>query len=256
MTERTFVSQTAGPVVFGLELPMGSVHVQVLDSIKAATVVLRTEDSSGPAAEAIHQARAGQDGQAMSVEVPRLPDNTVMQSVHGNRVTQSATTVHGNVTGITIINGRIIAGGSTTPAVSPIVARVFLPAGSCLAVVSQSASTRVHGEVERMEFRSVSGDLDVSAARRLNATTTSGDLLIGRLVEQLTARTVSGDITIDRYAGTEADLTTTSGDVRVYATATASGTLRATTVSGDVKVSGAHDVRVQARSVSGRVRTH
>jgi hypothetical protein len=257
MTERTFVSSSTGPVVLGLALPMGSVHVQVIDSLTSARVTLRTADTSGPAADAVNAARITENGQAVAVEVPEIPGNVMMQSVRGNRVTQSMGTVYGSVTGVTIVNGRVISGGgaSAMTTISPIEAVVALPANSSLAVVSTSADAVVDGEVDRMEFRSTSGDLQVDGARTVNASTTSGDVTVWRVAEQMVARSVSGDIAVDLYSGSKAELNTTSGDVKVHATLKASGVLRANTVSGDVTVSGGRDLRVSAHSVSGDVRT-
>ncbi|MFD9631693.1 DUF4097 family beta strand repeat-containing protein [Streptomyces violascens] len=256
MTERTFVSTSAGPVVLGLELPMGSVHVQVLDSLTHARVTLRTADTSGPAADAVNAARITEHGQTIAVEVPEIRGNAMMQSVQGNRITQNMGTVYGSVTGVTIVNGRVVTGGShTVTRVSAIEARVSLPANSSLAIVSQSADAVVDGEVDRMEFRSTSGDLQVDGARTVTASTTSGDLTVWRVAEQIAARSVSGDIAVDLYSGSNADLTTTSGDVNVHATLKASGTVRANSISGDVAVSGGRDLHVSARSVSGDVRT-
>ncbi|MGR8009641.1 DUF4097 family beta strand repeat-containing protein [Streptomyces hypolithicus] len=257
MTERTFVSSSTGPVVLGLDLPMGSVHVQVLDSLTHARVTLRTADNSGPAADAVNAARITEHGQAVAVEVPEIPGNVMMQSVRGNRITQSMGTVYGSVTGITIVNGRVITGGGTDTmtTISPIEAVVSLPANSSLAVVSSSADAVVNGEVDRMEFRSTSGDLQVDGVRTVNASTTSGDLTVWRVAEQMVARSVSGDIAVDLYSGSDAELDTTSGDVNVHATLKASGAVRAKSVSGDVTVSGGRGLRVSARSVSGDVRT-
>ncbi|MFD7163116.1 DUF4097 family beta strand repeat-containing protein [Streptomyces violascens] len=255
MTERTFVSTSTGPVVLGLELPMGSVHVQVLDSLTHARVTLRTADTSGPAADVVNAARITENGQTIAVGVPEIRGNVMMQSVRGNRITQSMGTVYGSVTGVTIVNGRVVTGGSDTMTrVSAIEARVSLPANSSLAVVSQSADAVVDGEVDRMEFRSTSGDLQVDGARAVTASTTSGDLTVWRVAEQIAARSVSGDIAVDLYSGSSAELSTTSGDVNVHATLRASGTVRANSVSGDVSVSGGRDLHVSARSVSGDVR--
>ncbi|MEV4873714.1 DUF4097 family beta strand repeat-containing protein [Streptomyces syringium] len=257
MTERTFFSQSAGPVVLGLGLPMGSVTVQVLDSITTARVELRTADPSGPAADAVSRARGSQDGQAFAVEVPEIPSHVITQSFRGNRVTQSMHTVYGSVTGITIVNGRIINGGSadTMTTVSPIEARVILPVGSSLAVVSQSADTVVHGDLDRMEFRSVSGGMRADGVRSLTASTTSGDILTGRVAERITARSVSGSLAVNVYSGCAAELDTTSGNVSVRATSAAYGAVRANSVSGDVDISAGSHLRVSAHSVSGRVCT-
>ena len=43
MTERIFTSQTAGPIVLGVDLPMGTVRVQVLDSLTTAQSVAYRE---------------------------------------------------------------------------------------------------------------------------------------------------------------------------------------------------------------------
>ncbi|MEU9498737.1 DUF4097 family beta strand repeat-containing protein [Streptomyces sp. NPDC048196] len=257
MTKRPFTSQSTGPVVLGLDLPMGSIHVQVIDSITNASVVLRTDDESGPAADAINRARSSESGQTMAVEVPEIPGDVMMQSIRGNHVVQSMGTVYGSVTGMTIVNGRVMAGGGTATMtrVSPIQAIVSLPAGSSLAVVSQSSDARVHGDLERMEFRSISGDLTIDGARQLKASSTSGDLIVGRVYDRLSARSVSGDISVDTYSGSDAELTSTSGDIAVLATSRASGVMSANTVSGDIHFSGNRAVRVSAHSVSGRVRT-
>ncbi|MEU9661465.1 DUF4097 family beta strand repeat-containing protein [Streptomyces chartreusis] len=255
MTERVFVSETSGPIVLGLSLPAGSVRVQVLDSLTAARVVLHTDDANGPAADAVNRARSTQNGQAFGIEVPEMPGNVMVQSRRGNRIVQNFGTVHGSVTGMTIINGRVVSGGmNTMQTVSPIEATVCLPPHSSLAVVSQSADAEVFGYVDRIEFRSVSGDLDADGVRELRANTTSGDIHAGRVTEQITAQSVSGDIDIDLYDGHAATLTSTSGDIEVQATNGASGHVSANSVSGDVRLSGARHLSVSANTVSGRVR--
>ncbi|MGW0914597.1 DUF4097 family beta strand repeat-containing protein [Streptomyces sp. NPDC002784] len=255
MTERVFVSETSGPIVLGISLPVGSIRVQVLDSLTAARVVLRTDDATGPAADAVNRARSTQNGQAFGIEVPEMPDNVMVQSRRGNRIVQNVGTVYGSVTGMTIINGRVVSGGmSGMQTVRPIEATVCLPPHSSLAVVSQSADAEVFGYVDRMEFRSVSGDLDADGVRELRANTTSGDIHAGRVTDQITAQSVSGDIDIDLYDGHAATLGTTSGDIEVQATNGASGHVSANSVSGDVRLSGARHLSVSANTVSGRVR--
>ncbi|MEU8547808.1 DUF4097 family beta strand repeat-containing protein [Streptomyces roseoverticillatus] len=256
MTERTFTPETTGPVVLGLDLPMGVIDVQVFESVTTAGVVLVTDDESGPAADAVTRARSSQNGQAMTVEVPEIGSNVITQTVQGGRIVQNMGVVHGTVVGAVIIGGRVVSGGGTgMVTVSPIRARVTLPAGSSLGIVSQSSDARVYGDVEQVEFRSISGDLHVQAVRHLNASTTSGDVMVGRAANRLTAHSVSGDITVERYHGVGADLSTTSGDISVMALGQASGALRAHSVSGDVTVAGAGALQLSARSVSGRVRT-
>lgn len=255
MTERVFELPNSGPAVVGLDLPIGSVTAQVSASTTVVRVWLRTEDESGPAADAVRAARSRQDGQTLAVEVPDLPANVVTQGVRGGRVMQNATVIGGNVTGMVIVNGRVITNDAFTTTVSPIEARVLLPAGSSLAVVSQSADMSVSGPLERAEFRSVSGDCRLDAVRELTASTTSGDIVAGPVLGSMTARSISGDIVADAYGGHHADLTTTSGDVDVFASGTSTGRLRANTVSGDIRINGGRHLDLSTRSVSGTVRT-
>lgn len=254
MTERTFVSRSNGPVVLGLSLPVGSVRVQVTDTLPTARVVLSTEDTTGPAADAVNRARSQQDGQAFGIEVPEMPDNVMVQNARGNTVFQNVGTVYGSVTGMTIVNGRVITGGHNVPRVSAIVATVYLPAGSSLAIVSMASDAVVAGFLDRMEFRSTSGDLDVDSVRDLVASTISGDIDARCVTRQISARSVSGDINVSVYNGRSAELNSTSGDVTVHATNAASGTVRANTVSGDIRIPGSRHLNVSAHSVSGRTR--
>lgn len=128
-----------------------------------------------------------------------MPGNVMTQSRRGNRIVQNFGTVYGSVTGMTVVNGRVISGGmDTMQTVSPIEATVCVPPRSSLAVVSQAADAAVYGDVERIEFRSISGDLYADGARDLRANTTSGDIRAGRVTEQITAQSVSGDIQVAR----------------------------------------------------------
>ncbi|MFE6689727.1 DUF4097 family beta strand repeat-containing protein [Streptomyces sp. NPDC057743] len=256
MTERFFFSTTAGPVVLGVDLPMGSVQVQVDATAKCASVMLRTDDTTGKAVDAINRAHLGQVGQAITVQVPELPGNVMTQTIRGNQIIQTAGTVYGSMTGVTIVNGQIITGGnSTMETVSPIEAVVTLPPGSSLAVVSTSAGAFISGPIEELEFRSVSGALDADRVRRLTAKTTSGAILADRVTERVNARSVSGRIDIDMYYGHDAQLNATSGAVTLHATEDATGTVSARSVSGSVRITGGPHVRKDAHSVSGRVLT-
>ncbi|MFE0131204.1 DUF4097 family beta strand repeat-containing protein [Streptomyces sp. NPDC059037] len=255
MPKRTFVSPSAGPIVLGLSLPVGRVYVDVSEGHPHARVVLHTEDNTGPAADAVSRARSEQSGQVLGIEVPEMPGNVMVQSVSGSRVTQTVGTVHGSVTGVTIVNGRVVTGSSSgMQTVSPIQATVYLPAGSSLGLSTTSADTVVWGDIDRMELRSVSGDLDACDVRDLTVNSTSGDIRVNRVTEQITVRSVSGDIEVGRYDGRQAQLSATSGDIRVQATAAAFGHLSAHSVSGDVQIAGARHLSVSADSVSGRVR--
>ncbi|MFF4030346.1 DUF4097 family beta strand repeat-containing protein [Streptomyces sviceus] len=253
MTERTFDSATSGPIVLGLSLPVGSVRVQVVESLISARVVLRTADSTGPAADAVNRARSEQNGQVFGIEVPEMPNGVI---VRGNRGTVMQSVGNMSIVGGTLrINGRVVSGGmGNMPTVSPIEAVVSLPAGSSFGLAGTSADAEVFGYVDRMEFRSVSGDLDADGVRQLTANTTSGDINVGRVADQVTAHSVSGDIEVRLYDGSAATLNTTSGDIEMQATGAASGHVSAHSISGNVRLSGARHLSVSANSVSGRVR--
>ncbi|WP_274916535.1 DUF4097 family beta strand repeat-containing protein [Streptomyces sp. WZ-12] len=253
MTERSYTSQTAGPVVLGVDLPTGSVRVQVDDAAKYATVALRTDDSSGKAVDALNKAHFGQVGQALTVQVPELPGTVMTQTARGSQVVQSFGTVYGTVTGMTIVNGQIITGGTTLETVSPTEAVVTLPPGSSLAVVTTSADTLISGYVEEMEFRSISGVLDADGVRRLTADTTSGYIAAGRITETANARSISGHIDLGLYDGHDARLDTTSGAITLHATKSASGTITARSVSGAIDITGGPNVHKDTHTVTGRL---
>lgn len=260
MTERTFAMDSTGPAVLDLELPVGAIEVQVLDSATSASVVLRTEDESGPAADAVRDARSSEDGQTLRVRVPEVHGSVIMQSVAGGRVIHNTGVISigsGNVTSMVVVNGRVISGGVTNvPTVSGVTARVVLPRGSSLEVRSKSADLHAVGSLNSAAFTSISGGAHFDAVRELHASTTSGDVSADGITTRATVRSVSGDIDLYRYSGGSADLTSTSGDVTVAATGSASGALRANTVSGDIRVRDGRHLDVRTRSVSGAVRTH
>lgn len=73
MTERVFLSETSGPIVLGISLPVGSVRIQVIDNLTTARVVLRTDDTTGPAADAVNGAVAGRTGRRSASRCRRCP---------------------------------------------------------------------------------------------------------------------------------------------------------------------------------------
>ncbi|OEV31518.1 hypothetical protein AN219_04590 [Streptomyces nanshensis] len=252
MTERTFALTSTGPAMLDLELPIGAIEVQVLDSVTTASVVLRTEDESGPTADAVRDARSSEDGRTLRVTVPEIHGSVITQNAAGGVIHAGS----GNVTSMVVVNGRVISGNVTTiPTVSGITARIVLPLGSSLSVFSKSADLHAVGYLNSLAFTSISGDARLDAVRDLYTSTTSGDVNVGSITTSAIVRSVSGDIDVLSYSGESADLTTTSGDVTVAATSTASGALRANTVSGDVNVRGGRHLDLHTRSVSGAVRT-
>jgi DUF4097 and DUF4098 domain-containing protein YvlB len=102
----------------------------------------------------------------------------------------------------------------------------------------------------RVKAETVSGDLRVTGTRaEVEASTTSGDVVIADGGGRTTVGTVSGDVTV---TGLEGDLVvkTTSGDVEVRR---ASGEVRVGTVSGEVALREVTSRTVTARTTSGDV---
>ncbi|MFC6083710.1 DUF4097 family beta strand repeat-containing protein [Sphaerisporangium aureirubrum] len=269
---RALSAPMPGPVVLDLTMSHGQITVQVTDADSAAITL------TGPA-EALDDATLSAEARVVAVNVP-TPDQPGMTIVTGNG---GRTVIAGNinsgviVTGGTmhisgsVISGRAVSGMNVTPGVR---AEVRLPRGSALRVRSKSAAVSVRGELEWVDHASVSGDLDMDGCGKLTARTTSGDIRadypdhatvqtvsgdirLGR-TETVTASTTSGDIHIEDFGGT-GQLTTVSGDITAYATD--AGHLTASATSGDITVKAPAELAtsgaltVDARSISGDVRT-
>ncbi|QKV93891.1 DUF4097 family beta strand repeat protein [Streptomyces sp. NA02950] len=256
MVEHAFNADSAGSVVLNLTLPLGRATVTVDRELERARVILRTEDTTGPGADAVRRATIQHSGRQMSVQVPEIP-GAVMMSSGGPRVTQTVGTIgFGNVvTGLTFVNGQLVTAGTSMPTIRPIEAIVMLPAQSSLSVVTTAADTTVRGKLARLTVHSVSGDVTAMTAHVLEAHTTSGDIEAETVTGELLARSVSGDVRVLSYRGDTANATTTSGDIRLTATPEATGFITASSVSGDVQVTGARHLNPRARSVSGDVLT-
>ena len=252
-TTRTITADQPGTLTLDLALlTAGVITVTAEDDRERAEVVLTTADDEGTAADAINAATVHQDRAHLTVRLPDLgADNvnsTVIQTGGSVSVIQTAGVVRGNVTGLSItgsgdvfVNGRRIdvTGGAGTVHVStgsgPIRIEARVPLGSSLAARTQSADVITHGVLHAVTARTMSGDVQLDT------------------VHDFTAKTMSGDVIVDRLTG-DGQAKTMSGTVRVDAPATGAipATLSASSMSGDVRTSGA--IQVSARSMSGRVR--
>ncbi|MGW1976672.1 DUF4097 family beta strand repeat-containing protein [Streptomyces sp. NPDC001889] len=227
MQDRIIQSSSPGAVVLGLGLPAGSVHARIDHHITTARITLRTAGPGGAAA--INAARIRQDGPVLSVEIPSREGP--QDSIHTTHTAMNFTTGSGSPDGGHAF--RLSAGA--LPGESRIRAEVDLPPGSSLGMVSVSSDAFVNGRLERVEFRSVSGSLSVGDARHLEAVTTSGS------------------ITVTRYGGGHFSARTVSGSVDVRVSPPATGTLHASSVSGDIRVDNSRRLHTIASSVTGRV---
>ncbi|MEV7023240.1 DUF4097 family beta strand repeat-containing protein [Kitasatospora sp. NPDC093558] len=257
-TVRTFRATHANKLA--LHLPTGTVRVSVDPAASAISVLLSTADDRGPAADAVNTARMWED-HTLTIDVPETAGNITAVGGRGTTVIQSFGTVTGSVTGVTIVNGRVITGGAVTvdrhPGTSPVTATVILPPSALgMAFKTISADLTTTGHIAVLTVSSTSGDVDVESVNALSVTTVSGNVTAGRIGTDAEIRTTSGDVRIDVHEGHAADVRTVSGDVRLAAGTRATGRLGVRTVSGDIRLHNTAGLDVTARTVSGLKRQY
>ncbi|MEV7968277.1 DUF4097 family beta strand repeat-containing protein [Sphaerisporangium sp. NPDC088356] len=274
---RTLSAPMPGPVVLDMTMPHGQITVQVTD-IDRAEITL-TGPADGPYREALAAATLTAEARVVTVNVPTTgqPGMTIVTGNGGRTIVTN--NLNGGIIisggsmhfSGSVISGHPVSGMHITPGVR---AEVRLPRGSALRIRTKSATVTARGELEWVDHSSVSGDLEMDGCRKLTARTTSGDIRadypdhatvqtvsgdirLGR-TETVTASTTSGDIRIEDFGGS-GRLTTVSGDITAYATD--AGHLAASATSGDITVNAPAELAasgaltVNARSISGDVRT-
>ncbi|HET9144057.1 DUF4097 family beta strand repeat-containing protein [Actinophytocola sp.] len=272
MTEekRTRVLEHVGAVNLHIDVTTGSIEVRA--SRAEGDVAQVTLEPVFPGDEValalIERAEIHMSGSNVRVIVPAPPGsgrrvvygshNVVVGNVIGNVV--SVGDVYGGI--FVGGNGEVrigSVGGGTVHMGTPGQVRVtaMVPSDSHVTgkTVAGDMSVSTDGEAEFAEvtFTSKNGDLRAVGARRVNAHTVAGDITASG-ARWMQANSVSGDISAESLAG-ELNARSVSGDIEVYAVA--DGSVTASTVSGDVRVtrSSGVNVSVNAGSVSGRVRT-
>lgn len=265
MTTRTFTTEMTGPIVLAASLLGigGRITVEASKTCTRATVTLRTKDETGPAAEAVRSGDLGQEGGMLVARVSGESQETdgITQTIviGGGRtpITQTSTVVSGNVvTGMTIVNGRVISGGNTIKPqpVAPVEIHAVVPAGSSVSAQSDSAALHTSGVLAQVTADTQSGNVEVYQADVLRARTMSGRVEIGRVADT-DVSTMSGRINVSGVFGT-AKLHTMSGSIS--ALGMAGGRIDADTMSGRIDITATsraieQGLRVHARSMSGRV---
>ncbi|GAA1255011.1 hypothetical protein GCM10009677_01010 [Sphaerisporangium rubeum] len=277
ISTRTLSAPMPGPVVFDLTMPHGQISVNVCGTDRAEITLTGPVD--GPGNTALTGATLAAEARVVTVNVPTLdqPGVTIVTGNGGRTIVANnincGVIVSGGSVHISgsVINGQPISGMNVTPGVR---AEIRLPHGSALRIRTKSAPVTARGELEWVDFASVSGDLDVGGCGKLTARTTSGDVR-AECPDQATVRTVSGDVRLGRTEtvtasttsgdihiadfGGSGRLTSVSGDITAYATD--AGHLTASATSGDITVNAPAELAasgalsVDARSVSGDVRT-
>ncbi len=267
MTERTIPVDAIGPIALDLTMNAGSIRVVVDPALKQARVVLKTEAASGPSADAIRDTAVSLTGQNLRVRVPdaaggmsgsttfRMDGSTMTFSGgSGVQIVGGNVYVSGSGGGKVFINGReVTATGPAGDVVTPITAEVHLPARSVALISTHSADTVVTGTLARLEYDGTSGSLVADRVGDLDVTATSGSVIVNEVTGPLDANLTSGNLGIGAYSGHAARLNLTSGNVRMAATAQATGRLMVSATSGCARITGASHLNVRRRVTSGYV---
>ena len=130
-------------------------------------------------------------------------------------------------------------------------------------ITSASGEIRLERVDGDLDARSASGDVTVGrVGGDAKVHSASGDLRLGAVGGQLSARSASGDVVVDGFAGSRAEVKTTSGDVRLALSPGMGFDLDVWTMSGSVRTDfpvdadNGEDVdagQVRVRAVSGDV---
>ncbi|MFE9497579.1 DUF4097 family beta strand repeat-containing protein [Streptomyces collinus] len=267
MAERIIPVDVVGPIALDLSMSTGSIRVVVDSVLKQARVVLTTEAASGPSADAIRNTTVSMNGQNLRVRVPDVTGgmsgittlsrggyNMTFSGGNGVQIINGNVHITGHGGGKVFVNGReVTATGPAGDAVTPISAVVHLPARSVVAISTHSANTAITGTLARLEYDGTSGALTAERVGDLEATVTSGSVIVGEVSGPLDINLTSGNVNIGTYSGHDARLNLTSGSVRMAATARATGRLSVNATSGSVRVTGAAHLNVRRRVTSGHV---
>lgn len=109
---------------------------------------------------------------------------------------------------------------------------ITTPAGSDLKIAVASADVSVGVDVDRVDLKSASGDIEIRQVGTMVAKTASGDVRIEEVKRSLRFTSASGDIEVDRAAGSVV-VSTASGDIVIE---DCEATLEVNSASGDTRV--------------------
>jgi hypothetical protein len=134
---------------------------------------------------------------------------------------------------------------------------VEVPRRADVSIETASADVDASGLAGNTRVRTASGDIELTnLSGNLELDAVSGEVDV-RADGPLTVRcrTISGDCTLRAPQLGRAVVETTSGDVRLDALLAGSGPFEIQTVSGDVTIVGRTGIRVEARTVTGDLRS-
>ncbi|MFF9854247.1 DUF4097 family beta strand repeat-containing protein [Streptomyces litmocidini] len=261
--EQTRHQEPAGrPYLADIASPSGTIKVTVDPAVSAPTATVRTDDTTGPSADATARATVRLDGDRLIVRVPDIEGTGGITQVirSGGRTTvyQSFGTVTGSVTGMRIDgNGTMYIGeASGTVASSPIEVLVTLPAGSGVKVDSHDAHLHVTGPLAALRVASHNGNVTAGVVSQVKIRGFNGTYAFDAVQGSLDIDSHNGHTTIGTYSGSDARLSTHNGSVNLAASPQARGRITARTHNGSITlrgVRGRQDFDVRTNTSRGSV---
>ncbi|MGW2050797.1 hypothetical protein ACWCPF_37335 [Streptomyces sp. NPDC001858] len=250
------------PYLADVTCPSGTVKVTVDPTATAPSARVRTDDETGPAADAVRRSTVSLDGDRLTVRVPELEGvggvTQIINTGRGARIYQSVGGVYGSVTGVTIDgNGNMTIGGvSGGVASSPIEVLVTLPAGSGVKVKSHNAHLEVDGPLAALRMDTHNGHVRAGVVGRAKIDGHNGNYTFEAIQESVDIDSHNGHTMIGSYSGSDASVTTHNGTVNLAATPRATGGIVARTHNGSITlrgVRGRQDLDVRTSTHNGSV---
>lgn len=253
--ERVFTGTDGytGPVLADITCPDGAVHITVDPAATVARVQVRTDDPTGPAADAVKNTRIHQTAERLTIVVPPVaPTTQRFNGVHISGNSYSSVTVNGVTFNSSGGRGTTIVNGTTGVEVL-----VTLPAESGVKSTSENGSLHVYGVLAALEAEASNGSIKADTVGRIKAEAANGSVKIGTVTEWIDADSSNGSVKVDNYAGHAARIRSGNGSVVMTVAAAASGQIEARTGNGSVKlygVRGRTDLDVRASAGNGSVK--
>ncbi|WKK24128.1 hypothetical protein QZH56_36750 [Streptomyces olivoreticuli] len=243
-----------GPVLADITCPDGIVHVTVDPAATVARVQVRTDDPTGPAADAVTNTRIHQTAEHLTVVVPPVAP-TMQQFNHGGAFIGGNSYSSITVNGITFnsVGGR---GTSVVRGMTGVEVLVTLPAGSGVKSTSENGSIHVYGVLAALEAGASNGSIHAETVGRVKAEAANGSIRIGTVTEWIDADSSNGSVKVDNHVGHAARVRSGNGSVAITVGAAATGQIDARTGNGSVRlygVRGRSDLDVKASAGNGTV---
>jgi len=249
------------PFIADITCRDGLVKVTVDPTATTPSATVRTDDKTGPAADAVARSTVSLNSDRLTVRVPDIEGTggiTRVSSRSGRTtVFQSFGTVTGSVTGVTIgSNGDVIIGGVGGAASSPIEVLVTIPAGSGVKLDSHNAYLKVNGPLAALRMDTHNGHVTAGVVGRAKINGHNGNYAFDAIQESIDIDSHNGHTTVGSYSGSDARVITHNGSLNLAATPHATGRIEARSHNGSITllgVRGRQDLAVSASTRNGNV---